>query len=124
MRTRFDFCHSAGALTPDTTFVAVWFGQSKRDQAIMQRLQPLRFQRDIFFERHNAQVAEFINRVAASLFPGCSLPLLRLKTRSMSASDFLRYLTDAELMPKSPSQSVFHTLQHIDPRFYAKTLHL
>lgn len=124
MKQRFDFCHCVGLIQPDTQFVAVWFGSSRRDQQILKRLEPLRFQRDVYFERHTPQVADFLDRVARSLFPNCALPLLRLCSSSMSASDFLRYLADNEIMPRPASKRVFATLQHLDPRFYAKTCKL
>lgn len=121
MKTRFDFCHCVGLLGPDTKFVAVWFGSSKRDQRILKRLEPLRFRRDVFFQKHSAKVADFLYRVAESLYPGCPMPLLRLKHYSMNATEFLRYLDDAELLPSTTNQRVFYTLQQTDPRFYAKT---
>lgn len=120
MKTRFDFCHCAGAIQPDTQWVAVWFGQSRRDQQILKRLEPLRFRRDVYFQKHSIEVAEFLEKVAKSLFPGATLPTLRLLRTDMSATEFLSYLNDAELLPARAPQTVFHTLMQLDPRFYSR----
>lgn len=124
MKTRFDFCHCVGVLTVDTTFVAVWFGTSKRDLRILKQCEQLRFLRDVYFHRHDGDSASFIQRVAASLFPGCTFPLLRLCQATMSAPEFMRFLRDKHVIPTHSTRAAYHTLRSVDPRFYANNMKL
>lgn len=121
MKTKYLFCHEAGPLTVDSLFVTVYFGQSQRDKAILSKCQSLRFRRDTFFEPYTSEVAVFLDRVACSLFPGVTLPLLRLNHSVMSATEFQLFVRQALLDHKQQPSGTFANLQHLDVHFYANT---
>lgn len=87
MKTRYIFIHCEKELTPETVFYDVWVSSSQQQQRDLRFLQSLSFSTHFYFKRYDDQAAMFKRRVAESLFPGVLMPLLELKTCSLSVSE-------------------------------------
>ena len=69
MKTIFSFAFCESTLTPDVVWYSVTVGQSQRDKQAHSWLTKVARQSSAYFyAKHNAQVQQFIDSVARSLF--------------------------------------------------------
>ena len=87
MKTRYILIHCENELSPDTVFYTVWVGDSKRDKSDLQALQSLRFNNNFYFRQYDSEAAQFKMHCAESLFPGAFMPLMELKTSSITVHE-------------------------------------
>lgn len=120
MKSRFFFIHCKGELTPQTTIFKVYFGTSKRDASLLSWFTSLSKSSDYYFARDTPDVSEFLHNVAASMFPGVTLPMLYLSTLVVSPSVLKSYvLSDCYPVPAvTPAAS--SQLCKLDFHYYTK----
>lgn len=75
MKKVYDFVFCEGVITPAIVFYLVRVGSSQRDQSALSSLSRLvKKRQDVLFCLHSQQMADFIGRVALSLFPSVGCP--------------------------------------------------
>ena len=119
MKAKYIFSHETGAITTDTVFYTVWIGNSAYGQRLLRRVQPLRFLTDYFFAEYNATTADYLCKVATSLFPGVQLPLLRLRRVDLTERQFSKLLNGMLPQPATGTPNLSSTLCQLDSRFYS-----
>lgn len=120
MKTRYTFIHSVGAITTDTVFYTVMLGTSQEDKAILRKSQSLRFTTDCYFQPYTQDVATFVRRIAESLYPDVTFPLLRLNHQVLNGRQF-RQLLEQKVFTKQPSpKGTAHTLCQLESIFHYK----
>lgn len=120
MKAKYILIHETEAITPDTVFYTVYIGDSDYGRRLLDRCNALLFLTDYYFHRWDAATADFIGRVAASLFPGVELPLLRLRRQVWTERDLARFLRTSLLPTSKPSGTLSSMLCQLDSAFYAK----
>lgn len=119
MKAKYIFSCETGAITTETVFYTVYIGDSVYGQRLLQRCQALTFSTNYFFAKADAKTSEFLLNVAKSLYPGVTLPLLRLNTVHISEREFSRLLTQKVFKRATPSQNSCAMLCQLDSQFYA-----
>lgn len=119
MKTRYIFIHCDEELKPDTIIYYVMVGNSPQDKRDLDFFQSLKFQTSVFFEKDSKEVSDFVQRIAASLYPGVTCPLLAMYTRSVEPKKLRKMILsrtfDSIQLPKGFS----YTRENLDPKFYA-----
>lgn len=119
MKAKYIFSHETGAITTETVFYTVYIGDSAYGQRLLQRCQALTFSTNYFFAKADAKTSEFLLNVAQSLYPGVTLPLLRLNTVQLSEREFSKLLTQKVFRRETSSQNSCVMLCQLDSQFYA-----
>lgn len=119
MKAKYIFSHETGAITTETVFYTVYIGDSAYGQRLLQRCQALTFSTNYFFAKADAKTSEFLLNVAQSLYPGVTLPLLRLNTVQLSEREFSKLLTQKVFRRETSSQNSCAMLCQLDSQFYA-----
>lgn len=119
MKTRYIFIHCDGTLNTDTIIYYVMVGNSPQEKRDLDFFQSLKFQTSVFFEKDSKEVSDFIQRIAGSLYPGVTCPLLAMYTRSIEPRELRQLILsrtfDSVQLPKGYS----YTRENLDPKFYA-----
>lgn len=120
MKAKYIFIHADAEITTETVFYTVMLGQSKEDKAILAQCQSLRFLTSCYFQRYSADVSNYLCRIAESLFPGVTLPLLRLQRQVVNGREFKRILQTKVFNVQPSTPGIAQTLCQLEPMFYHK----
>lgn len=118
MKVKYIFIHENEQLTPDTVFYTVYIGNSDYGRAVLQRCQALQFSNDFFFHVYDADTADFLYKIAVSLYSGVQLPLLRLRRVSLSEREFMHMLQNDVFKPARETANLSYMLCSLDSNFY------
>lgn len=118
MKAKYIFSHETGAITKDTVFYTVLIGDSDYGRRLLKRCQALTFLTDCFFAKVDSNTSDYLYKVAQSLFPGVTLPLLRLQHVQLTERQFSRMLTQHFFHRDKSSRSSCDMLCQLDTRFY------
>lgn len=124
MKTRYTFIHCEKELTTETVIYTVWVGHSKQETRDFEFLRSLSFNPSFYFQKHTSEVADFVLKIAQSLFPGAMFPLQEMKSQSLTVSE-ARRLVRTGYFGKSfltPGHSEFR--RKFDVKFNSKMLSL
>lgn len=119
MKAKYIFSHETGAITKDTVFYTVYIGDSDYGRRLLKRCQALQFLTDYFFAKYNESTADFLQKVADSLFPGVTLSLLRLRHERLTERQFSRMLSDGVFNRHNETTATCSMLCQLDTRFYS-----
>lgn len=119
MKSKHIFIHSAGMITTETVIYTVYIGTSKEDRTLLEQCRFLQQSTDFFFELYNNTVADFIYNIAKSLYPDCTLPLLRLRQVVLNSREFSKLLRDNVFNCASHESNLSRMLCALDSLFYA-----
>lgn len=120
MKAKYIFSHETGAITRDTVFYTVYIGDSDYGRRLLKRCQPLRFLTDYFFAKYDKSTADFLKKVADSLYPDVTLSLLRLKHVQLTERQFSRMLSEHLSVRQYDTTGTCSLLCQLDSRFYSK----
>lgn len=120
MKHRYIFIWSKGAIKPDTTIYYAWFGSNRRDRELLKWCVRLVFLQDYYFKKDCDEVTEFVHKIAASLFPDKTMPLLAMHTETISPVQLKRFVLQnfAEQQPERCGYSKLRA--HLDYKFLTK----
>ena len=119
MKAKYIFSQETGAITKDTVWYTVYIGDSDYGQRLLKRCQALQFITDYFFAKYDSVTADYLLKVAASLFPGVTLPLLRLQHVQLTERQFSRMLSERVFNRHNTSHSTCDMLCKLDSQFYS-----
>lgn len=96
MKTKYLFCHCVGQINCDTLFVDVYAGVTVQDRRDIKFLTSLADSQDYFFEKYSRTTAEFLSRIAVSLFPDEISPRLTLRHCTMPIRQLRKLLRSGD----------------------------
>lgn len=92
MKTKYLFCHCVGQINCDTLFVDVYAGKSIQDRRDIKFLTILADSSDFFFEKYTKSTADFLSRIAVSIFSDEPSPRLAIRHCTMSVRQLRKLL--------------------------------
>lgn len=120
MKSRFIFIHCAGELTADVTVYKVPFGTSRRDKSLLSWFSELAKSTDYYFQRESPEVANYIYRLAQSMFPDAVLPVLYLSTLVVTPSLLKKWIQTGFYPRPTQPRGTSAQLSQLDTHFYIK----
>lgn len=118
MKAKYIFVHETGAITTETVFYHVFIGNSDYGRRLLKRCQALQFIPGCFFSKADAATSDFLLKVAESLFPGVTLPLMRMKSVLLTEREFSKMINERFFHRNVTSPNCCDMLCRLDSRFY------